>query len=64
MHKTISVPFQSILDLANGSGWVGSWAKTGSGQNGSIKKKVVLVRVKMGSGRNGFGPERVSGRVS
>ncbi|KAJ0536364.1 hypothetical protein HanIR_Chr09g0440761 [Helianthus annuus] len=46
----------------------------GSGQNGSIKNRVVLVRVKTGSGRNGFrskrvrvrtgfGSERVSGRV-
>ncbi|KAJ0492890.1 hypothetical protein HanIR_Chr12g0579941 [Helianthus annuus] len=31
----------------------------GSGQNGSIKKRVVLVRVKTGSGQNGFGSERV-----
>ncbi|MFS7985777.1 hypothetical protein Hanom_Chr11g01002591 [Helianthus anomalus] len=34
----------------------------GSGQNGSIKKRVVLVRVKMGSGRNWFGSERVLGQ--
>ncbi|MFS8011437.1 hypothetical protein Hanom_Chr14g01309111 [Helianthus anomalus] len=27
----------------------------GSGQNGSIKKRVVLVRVETGSGWNGFG---------
>ncbi|MFS8003158.1 hypothetical protein Hanom_Chr13g01210621 [Helianthus anomalus] len=38
---------------------VGSWVKTGSGQNVSIKKGVVLVRVKTGSGRNGFGSKRV-----
>ncbi|MFS7978257.1 hypothetical protein Hanom_Chr10g00913411 [Helianthus anomalus] len=31
----------------------------GSGQNGSIKKRVVLVRVETGSGQNGFGLERV-----
>ncbi|MFS7980454.1 hypothetical protein Hanom_Chr10g00939651 [Helianthus anomalus] len=33
-----------------GSGRVGSWVKTGSGQNGSIKKRVVLVQVETGSG--------------
>ncbi|MFS7951945.1 hypothetical protein Hanom_Chr07g00601181 [Helianthus anomalus] len=54
------------LDLENGSGWVGSGhgskrvrVETGSGQNGSIKKRVVLVRVDTGSGRYGFGSERV-----
>ncbi|MFS7968095.1 hypothetical protein Hanom_Chr09g00793521 [Helianthus anomalus] len=31
----------------------------GSGQNGSIKKRVVLVRVETGSGQNGFGSKRV-----
>ncbi|MFS7963748.1 hypothetical protein Hanom_Chr08g00742001 [Helianthus anomalus] len=55
-----------IIDLANGSGRVGLGhgskrvrVRTGSGQNGSIKKRVVLVRVGTGSGRNGFGSERV-----
>ncbi|KAJ0532766.1 hypothetical protein HanIR_Chr09g0400641 [Helianthus annuus] len=35
----------------------------GSGQNGSNKKRVVLVRVKTGSGQNGFGSERVRVRT-
>ncbi|MFS7931267.1 hypothetical protein Hanom_Chr04g00353991 [Helianthus anomalus] len=48
-------------DLANGSGHgsIRVWVNTGSGQNGSIKKRVVLVRVITGSGQNGFGSERV-----
>ncbi|MFS8003848.1 hypothetical protein Hanom_Chr13g01218711 [Helianthus anomalus] len=33
--------------------------ETDSGQNGSIKKWVVLVRVETGLGQNGFGLERV-----
>ncbi|MFS7906522.1 hypothetical protein Hanom_Chr01g00060211 [Helianthus anomalus] len=37
----------------------GSWVKTGSGQNGSIKKGAILVWVKTGLGRNGFRSERV-----
>ncbi|KAJ0489848.1 hypothetical protein HanHA300_Chr12g0448621 [Helianthus annuus] len=55
-----------MLDLANGSGRVGSGhgssrvrVKTGSGRNGLIKIRVVLVRVGTGLGRNGFGSERV-----
>ncbi|MFS7902023.1 hypothetical protein Hanom_Chr01g00006411 [Helianthus anomalus] len=58
------------VDLANGSGRVGSghgskWVrvKTGSGQNGSTIKRVVLVRVKMGPGRNGSGSEWVRVRT-
>ncbi|KAM0062561.1 putative prolycopenC2 and GRAM domain-containing protein [Helianthus debilis subsp. tardiflorus] len=43
------------LHLANGSGH-------GSKRNGSTKKEVVLVRVKTGSGRNGFGSEQVLGQ--
>ncbi|MFS7907068.1 hypothetical protein Hanom_Chr01g00066901 [Helianthus anomalus] len=64
------------LDLANGSGHGSKWVqvKTGSGQNGSLKKRFFglgqngfaskQVRVRTGSGQNGFGSERVSGRVS
>ncbi|KAJ0436173.1 hypothetical protein HanIR_Chr17g0901531 [Helianthus annuus] len=37
--------------------------KMGSGQNGSIKKKVVLVRWKRVRVDSGFGSGRVSGRV-
>ncbi|KAJ0702094.1 hypothetical protein HanPI659440_Chr14g0525491 [Helianthus annuus] len=54
-----------IVDLENGSVRVGSWVKTGfrSGRvrvrTGQSQKRVVFVRVEMGSGRNGFGPERV-----
>ncbi|MFS7909016.1 hypothetical protein Hanom_Chr01g00089841 [Helianthus anomalus] len=46
-----------------GLGRVGSWVKTGSGRNGSIKKRVVLVRVETGSGQNGLGSERVRVRT-
>ncbi|MFS7986936.1 hypothetical protein Hanom_Chr11g01016091 [Helianthus anomalus] len=57
-----------------GSGRIGSWVKTDSGQNGSIKKKGCFgsgrtgfgserVRVRTGPGQNGSGSERVSGRV-
>ncbi|MFS7975554.1 hypothetical protein Hanom_Chr10g00881951 [Helianthus anomalus] len=42
------------LDLANGLGRVGSWVKTGWGQNGSFIKKGCF-----GSGRNRSGSERV-----
>ncbi|KAF5802761.1 putative DNA helicase [Helianthus annuus] len=58
------------LDLANGSGRVGSGhgskrfrVETGSGQNGSTKKGVVLVWVETGSGQNGFGSKRVRVRT-
>ncbi|KAJ0534817.1 hypothetical protein HanRHA438_Chr09g0404831 [Helianthus annuus] len=56
----------NLIDLANGSGWVGSghgskWVRVemGSGQNGSIKKGLFWfgskwVRVGTGSGQNGF----------
>ncbi|KAJ0567688.1 hypothetical protein HanIR_Chr06g0287761 [Helianthus annuus] len=61
---------QFTLDLANGSGRVGSdhgsrrvRVKTGSGRNGSIKIRVVLVRVKTGSGQNGFGLKGVRVRT-
>ncbi|MFS8009390.1 hypothetical protein Hanom_Chr14g01284161 [Helianthus anomalus] len=43
----------------NGFGSERVRVRTGSGQNGSIKKRVVLVRVGTGSGRNGFGSEWV-----
>ncbi|MFS7900458.1 putative peptidase S49, ClpP/crotonase-like domain superfamily [Helianthus anomalus] len=61
------------IDLANGSGWVRSWVKMGSGQNGFGSKRVNYkkglfwfgskrVRVETGPGQNGSGSERVSGR--
>ncbi|MFS7969541.1 hypothetical protein Hanom_Chr09g00810471 [Helianthus anomalus] len=62
------------VDLANGSDRVGSWVKTGSGQNRSIIKKGCFgssrngsgserVRVGIGLGQNGSGSERVRVRT-
>ncbi|MFS7906484.1 hypothetical protein Hanom_Chr01g00059741 [Helianthus anomalus] len=55
-----------ILDLANGSGRVGSGhgskrvrVKTGSGQNGSGQIGSVIEKGCFGSGQNGSGSERV-----
>ncbi|KAJ0837888.1 hypothetical protein HanRHA438_Chr16g0783071 [Helianthus annuus] len=49
------------LDLANGSVRVGSGhgSKRVRVRTGQSQKRDVLVRVEMGSGRNGFGSERV-----
>ncbi|MFS7996037.1 hypothetical protein Hanom_Chr12g01125151 [Helianthus anomalus] len=65
----LGIPKVSI-DLANGLGRVGSGhgskrvrVETGSGQNGSIKKKGCFGLGRNGSGQNGFGSERVRVRT-